>query len=802
MKGCVLERSTPFQLRCHSQISCLRGKRRSTHALFFEYLLQVPALGSAHSAAPIQALHEEGPWPTTPPADSREPRPRRPWPFEGLRSRVGWGHQGPQEGSLRRGGRRPHLDPDFVPARLQRPQCIGRARRRESAAQVLRERGCEGGRFLCFCVRFGLDQWGERRKRSSRSWEPRGQKLNGECLFCIVSKNIATIVMLLRDVYSIQKSKSGRSTFHVLCQRCVGRWRQINWGYRLRSCWADNCPCPQPKAALRPVPSPGPRPAALHAGSRSPGLLCPVGSKGTGDQLALALLEVAFFRCSLSFCRAEPSVSTAGFVCATVSLLGFNKVFLFLPLYGAQDGGLLVALGYPPLSAEPAERKMCPVQGLGRCSPPFGHRPWKPLLLYKQITQNSKGTRRNSSTVYCSVINEVTAEILIQPLEILNVLFLIVHFSHSSWYAAYTVQTAKSMSPTAATEVYSKALAVCHGPLDHYDFLIKARELKDDEHQRRVIQCLQELHEDLKGYSIEAEGLFSKFMGESRRKKFGKYRLLRFDKAEWQMFLSSMYIGLNLTPCSAEFVFSRCLGTVIEFEGYSSKWSKIQEGTGKTMVMDMFYAYVEMKRKKRVHFHGFMLDVHKRIHRLKQSLPKRKPGFMSKSYDPIAPIAEEISEEACLLCFDEFQNYKGLQKKGLWKRDVPLLLRRFQCSVLGHWIDVLLIWPPPKKKRILMSRISFKILLSKLNKCGDKIKRVYIGTRLHQVTDIADAMILKQLFENLFKNGVVVVATSNRPPEVDVAGNKCDIIAKDLYKNGLQRANFVPFIAVLKVNGH
>lgn len=77
-------------------------------------------------------------------------------------------------------------------------------------------------------------------------------------------------------------------------------------------------------------------------------------------------------------------------------------------------------------------------------------------------------------------------------------------------FIAYSVQPPESMSPTAATEAYSKALAVCHGPLDHYDFLIKARELKDDEHQRRVIQCLQKLHEDLKGYGIEEEGLFSK----------------------------------------------------------------------------------------------------------------------------------------------------------------------------------------------------------------------------------------------------------------------------------------------------
>ncbi|THH29654.1 hypothetical protein EUX98_g4532 [Antrodiella citrinella] len=249
-----------------------------------------------------------------------------------------------------------------------------------------------------------------------------------------------------------------------------------------------------------------------------------------------------------------------------------------------------------------------------------------------------------------------------------------------------TTPTKKRLNSSLAVETGAHAAyeeAILHGkrshtkapegalsPLQQYYKLVESGTLRADDHQTRIIQRLQRLHDDLANYEPP----------------------------------------LVATPSSSNSLFSRIfsIGTP-ETPGLPPDQVPLglylygDVGTGKTMLMDLFFNTLQphIKRKRRVHFHAFMIDVHKRVHEAKIKL-----GL--KGGDPIEPVARDLANEAYVLCFDEFQ-----------------------------------------------------------------------------VTDIADAMILRQLFERLMSYGVVCVMTSNRHPD-------------DLYRNGIQRSSFVPCIDLIK----
>jgi len=65
-------------------------------------------------------------------------------------------------------------------------------------------------------------------------------------------------------------------------------------------------------------------------------------------------------------------------------------------------------------------------------------------------------------------------------------------------------------------------------------------------------------------------------------------------------------------------------------------------GRGKSFLMDCFFAAVPYKRKRRVHFHAFMREVHERLRGLKAEA------------DPLAKVAAQVGKETRLMCFDEF----------------------------------------------------------------------------------------------------------------------------------------------------
>ncbi|OUJ13549.1 cell division protein ZapE [Acetobacter sp. DsW_063] len=152
------------------------------------------------------------------------------------------------------------------------------------------------------------------------------------------------------------------------------------------------------------------------------------------------------------------------------------------------------------------------------------------------------------------------------------------------------------------------------GPFALYKERVTSGQLKPDPDQERVARRLDRLWSELKGYHpapaaepVRKKGLLSAVV--SRLPSLGQ-------KAE------------EVAPPRGVYIVGRV-------------------GRGKTMLMDLFFSCVPVKKKQRIHFLSFMREVHQRLKELKQA----NPGIS----DPIPPLAKTIADEAMLLCFDEFQ---------------------------------------------------------------------------------------------------------------------------------------------------
>jgi len=80
-------------------------------------------------------------------------------------------------------------------------------------------------------------------------------------------------------------------------------------------------------------------------------------------------------------------------------------------------------------------------------------------------------------------------------------------------------------------------------------------------------------------------------------------------------------------------------------------------GRGKSMLMDLFFEAAPTRRKRRVHFHMFMAEIHGLVNawRTGGAAARRARFRRSRGDDPITPVAEVVADAASLLCFDELE---------------------------------------------------------------------------------------------------------------------------------------------------
>ncbi|KAI5463198.1 AFG1-like ATPase-domain-containing protein [Mariannaea sp. PMI_226] len=180
---------------------------------------------------------------------------------------------------------------------------------------------------------------------------------------------------------------------------------------------------------------------------------------------------------------------------------------------------------------------------------------------------------------------------------------------------------ARSMATVVASKERASSVG---GPIQEYDRRVEEGKLRNDEHQRGIIQNFQNLHDELRYYkappvvhpSIES-----------------------LKPVKKSVFTSLFGGGGPKTPS---------IGDIPE-ELPRGLYLYGDVGSGKTMLMDLLHDTLPdaVQSKTRIHFHNFMQDIHKRLHRFKME--------HGRDIDGVPYIAADIAQQGNVLCFDEFQ---------------------------------------------------------------------------------------------------------------------------------------------------
>mmetsp|Transcript_32014 Transcript_32014/g.41156 ORF Transcript_32014/g.41156 Transcript_32014/m.41156 type:complete len:615 (+) Transcript_32014:56-1900(+) len=254
------------------------------------------------------------------------------------------------------------------------------------------------------------------------------------------------------------------------------------------------------------------------------------------------------------------------------------------------------------------------------------------------------------------------------------------------------------------------------GLINKFNRLIKNGILQDDPNQKIVLQRLSHLQDILKNFNPIQKDLKTI---PQLPKSLKSYEFSDCDMSEeakqWRIDKEKDRIRYDHSVKDIE----KTIEEVLQMTPRGMYiWGDV--GTGKSMLMDLFIETCPLadmdsddalsshsRRKRRVHFHQFMLEIHKRLHLKRQSRLLETSQASDSESSPLQAVAADMAKETLLFAFDEFQ-----------------------------------------------------------------------------VTDVSDALILGQIFEELWKHGVIIVMTSNRPPE-------------DLYQIGFNKTFFNRFMNYL-----